>query len=955
MRTCLFLALAAFLAGPAATAQDPPKDNVPKPVAVFNQFRDLVGEGRYDVAANFLQSFLDSNPTDADLQALEKKYGSTVFQGLRNVPKWSDNPAVEKQARANVEEAVKRARAVNDKLLYDPARVAKYIRNLGATYEERVYAEEELRRTGDYAVPFLADDLRLNRDKDVSAAILALIPKLEPSTVGGWVAALDGLSRDQQYGVLRAIASRDDVLRLQAAAQTELSPTLWRVMARPSDEDPLLRALAEGLLNKFLTGGKAANRVPEAELVAAARRFYDHQARYGAAKSDPGQPPAVPVWAWDATNPLAPKLVKNDNVPQPQADEYYGLRYARWALETKPNSEPAQSLILAIATERAVERARFGDLARAEPAVSRLLSEAPSGVLIELLNRGLAQKKTALAVGVIQALGDRGDKAAAPVLVRALSYPDPQVQVGAANALLRSPAPVPPEARGKIVDILRRAAAADPGASPGAVGTALFADPNPFRANTAAGLLRGLGYDVEVFATGRDLLRRVARASDFDIVLIDRHAPNPELIDLVGQLQGDARGGGRPTFVVASADKPPAPTFDQLVARFAALIAATENDPTAVPPAYYPDPKLKRTEDEAAADRRTALTNRDAAIATTVARRIDRLKRVIDATGLDATLTPSQRVLLDLRVQLVTYAVLAAEHPISADSAPGTETQLTRLRRQLALQPAVATYGAGLPTTALLKLLDRFEIDLGRAPEARKRFEAVYARIDLADLGIPVESFRDPALEAKLAKALGNYPAVRVVPELYGPSSLVGELQAAGADPNTAPRDPAARRAAQRVAVEWLRRMATGELPGFEVKVAEAELRDAIRADDLADAAVDALARFGSAEAQQALLGLALNAGRPLPLRVRAADAAVRHVQVNGRAAGKALTDPLTEQAAKEPDPALRGKLQTLKGLLVSDPGGFTDRVKGYNPPLVPLPPPKEGPKEPKEPKDPAP
>ncbi len=954
MRTVLFLALALPLAGPAASAQDPqPKDTVPKAVAVFAQLRDLIAEGRYDVAANFLQSFLDAKPDDKDYLAIQQKYGSTAVVGLRTVPKWSDNPAVQKQARENVEKAVAEARAAYDKLLYNPQRVAKYIRNLGATYEERVYAEEELRRTGDYAVPFLVDDLRLDRDKDVSAAILALIPKLEPQTTAGWVAALDGLSRDQQYGVLRAISTREDLLKLQAAAQTELSPTLWRVLARPATEEPLMRALAENLLNRFLTGAKAANRVPEAELVAAARRFYDHQAKYGGAKVNPGEATTVPVWTWDASNPDAPKLVKNENVPTGQADEYYGLRYARWALETKPNDEPAQALILAIATERAVERAKFGDLATAEPAVFKLLADAPSPVLTELLNRGLAQKKAALAVGVIQALGDRGDKAATPALVKALSYPDPAVQFGAANALLRSPLPVPPEARGKVVDILRRAAAADPaGASPGAKGTALLADPSPLRAGAAAAVLRGLGYDVEVYATSKDLLRRVARASDFDVILLDRHAPNPELIDAVGQLQGDARSGGRPTFVIASADRPPAPTFDQLVIRFAALIAATDNDPTAVPAPYYPDPRLKQTDEEVTAARRLAQSNRDAAIATTVARRLDRLKRVIDATGLNPTLSPAQQTLLDLRTQLVTYAALEAENPISPESSPGTVAVLNRFRRQLALQPAVATYGDGLPTTDLLKLIDRFELDLSRAPDAKRRFEATYARIDAAELGIPTESFRDAALEARLAKTLGGYPAVRIVPQLYGPSALAAELEAVRADPAAAPRDPAARKVAQRQAVEWLQKMATGERPGFETKAAEPELRDALRSDELADVAIDAVARSASAEAQQALLSLALNAGRPLPLRVKAADATIRHVQVNGKSVGKGLTDPLAELAAKEADPALRGKLQTLKGLLAFDPAGFSGAVRGYNPPLVPLPPPKDVPKEPKEPKD---
>ena len=97
----------------------------------------------------------------------------------------------------------------------------------------------------------------------------------------------------------------------------------------------------------------------------------------------------------------------------------------------------------------------------------RLLADAPSAVLIDLLASGLAEKRTPLVLAMVQVLGDRADRAAATppagatnkpsLLVRALTYPDPQVQFAAATALLRSPVPVPAAAKVPIVDILRRA------------------------------------------------------------------------------------------------------------------------------------------------------------------------------------------------------------------------------------------------------------------------------------------------------------------------------------------------------------------------------------------------------------------------------------------------------------------------------------------------------------------
>jgi hypothetical protein len=177
----------------------------------------------------------------------------------------------------------------------------KFINNLGATFEERVFAEMELRRIGDFAVPFMAHELRVTRNRDVYTGILGAIKQLEATTIGGWVAALDGLSPVQQYGVVNAIASRPDVLNLTGFAQSDMTPFLWRVMAQPKDESPTLRAQAEDLLGRLRPGSKPAGRLPEAELVALARTFYDHT-RTGRPPSPCGcgTPPTRPTPGWSS-------------------------------------------------------------------------------------------------------------------------------------------------------------------------------------------------------------------------------------------------------------------------------------------------------------------------------------------------------------------------------------------------------------------------------------------------------------------------------------------------------------------------------------------------------------------------------------------------------------------------------------------------------------------------------
>ena len=677
------------------------------------------------MAANFLQAFLDSNPTDADFLEIEKKYGTTAFTQLRTVPKWSDDKATEKAARANVEEAIKRSRAASAKLLRDPARIAKYINNLGATYEERVLPRSSSSAWAIMSSPSWSMPSASRATTIFTRGILSAIKQQEGHAIQGWVAALDGSRPEQQPAWSRLSPTVPTHCSCKPSPSRRSSPSSGRSSSKPrgSKTTPCGK-WPKTCSWRMNPGVKLDFQKPEARLVAFARTFYNHTARFAATKTNPdGSPSTVPVWIWDAK---AEKLIKQEDVPIGNAEEHYGLRFARWALEKKPDYEPAQGIVLTLAAERAMERAHFGNLAIAEPATFRLLSDAPSTTLNDLLNFGINRKKTALVLAMLQVLGDRADRDAATppagtpprpsLLVKALSYPDPQVQFAAADALLRSPVPVPPEVRGQIVEILRRAAAVDAGAPANAKGTALLADPNKRRSDAVALLLRGMGYDVEVFRTGRDLQRRIARASDFDLIFIDRHTPSPNLIDLISELRTDTRTAARPTFIIASTDKPRLPTFDQLLVRFAAIIAATELQVLDVPPVYVFDARDSIAVNEK--NQRLSMQKRDAALRAAVDNRLARLRHVIDAVGLH--LTPAQKIIFDLRVELITARVLALDYPITPESSPEVAQRVAQLREQIERQPPTPPYGVGVPTAELIKLIERFETDLLRVPEAQK-------------------------------------------------------------------------------------------------------------------------------------------------------------------------------------------------------------------------------------------
>ena len=138
-----------------------------------------MAEGRFDIAANSLQAFLDSNPSDADFLEIEKKHGTTAFTMLRTIPKWSDDVATEKKTRANVEEAIKRAR--RERKCSDPARGRSSLTSGGRTRDARGTG---LKRMGDFG-PLMVN-LRITRHQRLCRSVGALSNR--KATRSRWIA-----------------------------------------------------------------------------------------------------------------------------------------------------------------------------------------------------------------------------------------------------------------------------------------------------------------------------------------------------------------------------------------------------------------------------------------------------------------------------------------------------------------------------------------------------------------------------------------------------------------------------------------------------------------------------------------------------------------------------------------------------------------------------------------------
>jgi CheY-like chemotaxis protein len=498
--------------------------------------------GKYDLAAAYLHGLLDRKPTDEELFNIESRVGMAAFLALRNVPKWSDDAKVNAQALKDVEDLIARATEAVRKTLKDPERIKKYVANLNASPEEFAYALRELYRSGAEVVPYLLDELRTATGAE-RLNLLKALRRLGPDTLAPMVAALDGNDVQLKVDLL-------DVFKQRAASA--VVPDLWFLAGSSNQSETVRRKATETLAYLLET---PANKLPSPKtmLTHEAERYYDHQVAFS-------NPEAVTIWRWDGKGVVA-GWPGAPTVSATRAEEYYGLRYAGQALALDPTYQPAQVVLLSLALDKGYERAGLTQpLSKTAPKVHELLATVSPELLIATLDRALTDRRTPVVLGAARALGDLGEVRATrpsgrgePALVRALNYPDRRVQMAAADALLRIPGGPAPNSAARVVEILRRALAAEPkGKTPSKV---IVGFGNEDFANKVADAVVKAGYEPIKAHTGRDVLRRLNEAADVDLLLIDAALPEPGLTSLLAQLRADVNAANLPLVLTAAPDR----------------------------------------------------------------------------------------------------------------------------------------------------------------------------------------------------------------------------------------------------------------------------------------------------------------------------------------------------------------------------------------------------------------
>lgn len=499
-----------------------------------------LGLGNYGRAGEMLQKFYDrlSNLGEEE----QNKLLLAVYDrdGLSPLLRLSNQASVRKVVAKDTatgkdipltDVLIKKMTRAIEGRLGDPGRVEFFVNNLSKSKEERAYAFSQLRLAGARAVPAMVQVLRNQSRQNEHSYIIAALTRMDRNFAPPLLAAMDASDNYLRTTIITIFQQRAD---------DRIVPYLWYLhglSSTPAD----LRTVATNALSQFVRTPVSQLGDARLKLVEVGERYYSHQVDLGTETQM--------IWKWDKElgNVVATPANKTS------IEEYFGIYWAKKTLEVDPTYLPAQVLLISTAVEKALERGGVSQpLKTAAPDVYQLLAGTSTALLDLVLDRALKEGRSAVALGVIQAMGDSGDPRLLrsghqlTPLARALRFSDIRVQLAAADAALKIPIMVPYAGSSRVVEVLRRAIGGD--GQP----RVLIGHGTSSEGQRIAGLFRQLGFEPVVVTTGAELAKKANESADFSLVALDAELPEPGIAYTLSQLRDNSNTSGLPIVVLAN-------------------------------------------------------------------------------------------------------------------------------------------------------------------------------------------------------------------------------------------------------------------------------------------------------------------------------------------------------------------------------------------------------------------
>jgi CheY-like chemotaxis protein len=278
----------------------------------------------------------------------------------------------------------------------------------------------------------------------------------------------------------------------------------------------------------------------------------------------------------------------------------------------------------------------------------------------------------------------------------------------------------------------------------------------------------------------------------------------------------------------------------------------------------------------------------------------------------------------------------AAPRAVIGFSKEDAAREFADLVRQLGYEPSIALNGR--QTVKLATELGDVEI-LFLDPKLAEvgGVNAVVAQLrgNADTAGIPIVLVAEPDQQNAMTALASRYPRVSVISPVPATVEMLKlNLETTQQSRQVIPLSEAERRAYAQRALEWLRRMASGEKSGYDVRPAQSTLIQALGNDELAPGAAAVLALLGGKANQQALADLVINGSRSEEVRAEAARSLRASMQRHGIFLKPEQLAGLVQLATTAENPALQVEAVRIANSLKPDPSADGSRLKSAPPPL---------------------
>ncbi len=485
----------------------------------------MVDINRPKVAKLLVKQLLETKPTPRDMDQLIEQFGTAAFIQLSTVPELAPDMG------KFVDAVLTGAAAYRE----DPQRLAKMI---GALRSNQVRTRQEavvqLARAHNAAVMPLLKVLADPQRTDEHAAVRTMLVQLAGDAVGPLRGALETSDAPLKMQVIDALGRLGDRKPLLALLRPAVD----------SHAEPAMREAAGQALVSIT--GEAAT-LSEAQTLL--EREVTRLLRYAVAHS--GElAPTTEIWRWDSEKQQS--VAQNLPAAVAAADEAAGL--ARDLEALRPNHSPTRQLCLtAMLTAAKLDQDLDAALPTGAGTAHDIAVEHGMDAVDDVLAGALASGNYVAAAAAANMLGEIGKptlltrfgQRPAPLALAAQSG-NRRVRFAALNAILK----LAPETRfpgaSAVTDDLRFFAGTS------GVPRVLIGHPRSEMAQVLAGLLSGLGYDVDIATNGRQTLAFATESPDYDFVLLHFKLAGPQIDEMLKALRQDPRTRQLPIGIIAS-------------------------------------------------------------------------------------------------------------------------------------------------------------------------------------------------------------------------------------------------------------------------------------------------------------------------------------------------------------------------------------------------------------------